>query len=82
MTALSDVLYEILPEERLQRFKDRSVHVPEVFARLQGDVRNDPTKHHHARLPTLSMKSVQEMVEKLVQARGLPAIQSSSWRVV
>lgn len=56
--------------------------MPEFFARLQGDVRNDPTKYHHARLLTLSMKSIQEMVEKLVQARGLPAIQSSSWTVV
>ena len=78
VATLSDALYQLLPEERLSHLKDRSVHLPELFQRLAGPVHNDPAKHNHGRLPPLSRKIVEEMVEKILMARALPAIQSPS----
>ena len=67
VNALTDVLFEILPEERLQRLKDRGVHLPEFFSPLIGRGFNNPEHHKHARLAPLSKCAVQEMVGNLLQ---------------
>ena len=60
---LTDVFFEILPKERLERLESRSFRLPSLFNPLLGPAYNDPARNGHKRLPQLSHADLTRMSE-------------------
>ena len=49
---LTDVFFEILPKERLERQESRSFRLPSLFNPLLGPAYNDPARNGHKSCPS------------------------------
>ena len=63
---VSRVLFEVLPEKRLQRLADRGLRRPTWLERLTGKTYNHPTLHKHRKLPQLNCQELQRLATDLL----------------
>eukprot|EP00117_Sycon_ciliatum_P036359 scpid84929/ scgid27381/ len=74
------VLYQLLVDERIARFKNRSLELPSWFAPLLDKRYNDPTKHRHGKLTSLQSAELEGMCADLLEVQSLPFMQAKVWR--
>ena len=76
---LSNILFEILPKECLERLEIWSFRLPSLFNPLLKATYNDPARNGHKRLPQLSHADLTRMSEKLLRVRAQPNLQTNQW---